>query len=280
VSTEPIDDSYEPFSREPEYVEANRGFIESLKWDADSRVLDLACGTGTLADVLLQLRPKVRLEGVDISHESLLLAEEHFARQRAEGARIAFVEGSAERLPFRDGVFDAVMMGNAIHLLPDTAGLLREIARMLRCGGLFAFNTAFYAGTFVAGTEPFYHQWMREAVAYIQRTRQAAGEVAGRRRRGTVSRAFSNRWRRPDEWVEELKQHGFDVEQVYERTVIMTQRSFEKVGAYAGLARVLLSGYPVALACEALQASVGPALVAVESREIPRQWLEVAAIRR
>ena len=60
----------------------------------------------------------------------------------------------------------------------------------------------------------------------------------------------------------------------------MNQRCFETIGAYAGLASVLFSGYPVHLASEALQETAGPALAAVGMVEVPRLWLEVTSIKR
>ncbi len=60
----------------------------------------------------------------------------------------------------------------------------------------------------------------------------------------------------------------------------MTQSSLEKVGSYAGLARVMISGYPVKLACEALAFAVAPALKAVGMEKVPRLWLEITARKR
>jgi ubiquinone/menaquinone biosynthesis C-methylase UbiE len=40
--------TYEPFSQEPEYLDANYRFLETLPLGSVRRVLDLACGTGTM----------------------------------------------------------------------------------------------------------------------------------------------------------------------------------------------------------------------------------------
>ncbi len=275
-----INTSYEPFSQEPEYAAANRGFVESLDLAGAARFLDLACGTGAIAEIVRGLHPGLAVVGLDMSHEQLLLAREHAVRPLTRGARPLFVEGSANHLPLHDGDFDAVVMANAIHLFGDPSALLREVARVLRVGGLFALNTSFYAGTFVPGTERFYHEWMRQALNAAKGA--ASGADGGRvpRQRGRVGRAFSNRWRTPAEWASALGQHGFEVQKIHERPVTMDQRCFEAIGAYAGFAEVLLSGFPVTVASQALRAGVGPALATVGVREIPRLWLEVAAILR
>ena len=56
---------------------------------------------------------------------------------------------------------------------------------------------------------------------------------------------------------------------------MLNQRCFETIGAYAGLAKVLLSGYPVKLACEALEKASAPTLVVIGMDEVPRFWLEM-----
>ncbi|HUK55196.1 MAG TPA: class I SAM-dependent methyltransferase [Nitrospiria bacterium] len=280
--------SYEPYSDEPEYLEANRAFINTLPIESCSDILDLACGTGILSVMMLQAHPKLRIVQSDLSHESLLLTRSRLNRSgflNREpfdfGRSFGLVEASADTLPIRDSRFDAVVMGNAIHILPDTDLLLREIRRVLRPGGLLAFNSSFYAGTFSPGTEKFYHQWMIEALRFIKNRDEELkrnGREGIRRVRGRVAAAFSKQWPTLTEWCERLGKNGFRIRSHYERTVMMDQRSFETVGAYAGLACVLLSGYPVTLACEALQAASGPALAAVNMKSVPRLWLEVAAL--
>jgi SAM-dependent methyltransferase len=278
VSEFAVETSYEPFSREPEYVEANRAFVRSVGFAGRRTLLDIACGTGTITDLVLEEYPEMAVTGIDISRESLLLAQQHFA-DRAAGPRL--VEGSAATLPFHTGRFDGAIMGNAIHNLPDTAGLLREIRRVLRPGGCFAFNTSFYAGTFPPGTERFYHLWMRHAVSALRaedQAQRAAGGAGVPRTRRVGRPAFSVRWRTPAEWTDELRAAGFGTIRFSERSIVMTRRSFAAVGAYAGLASVLLSGYPVELAARALQDSVAPALADVGLDGVPRNWLEMSGV--
>jgi ubiquinone/menaquinone biosynthesis C-methylase UbiE len=289
----PIDTSYEPFSREPEYLELNRLFIESLNWDGCRRALDIACGTGTLTAFMLralqeQRIPNVGIVGVDFSRQSLRLAVEHFLSLGVLSSPgviplVAFIEGSADCLPVRDGSVDCAVMGNAIHILEDKERLLREIRRALRFGGMFSFNSSFYAGTFAPGTERFYTEWMKEAVAYIKRkdAEQRRAGIAGiTRKKGLAATAFSRPWPSPEEYGRLFERCGFKVRRVNQRTMWMSQRSFETVGAYAGLASVLMSGFPVAVACEALAASVGPALANVQMSQVPRYWLEMVATKQ
>lgn len=282
----PMITSYEPFSEEPEYRLANRAFVNSVPLRGTPRVLDLACGTGLVSEAVLARWPGARVVLLDLSRESLELARRRVgAALTLDGhlpGCVGFLEASADAIPLAATSVDAVIMANAIHILPDVDRLLRDVWRVLRPGGVFAFSTSFYAGTFPRGTEKLYHHWVMAALRYI---RERGGGTAGegttvRRVRGMAPAAFSRPWLTPVQWEARLDAHAFAVANVVERPVVMTQRSLETVGAYAGLASVLFSGYPVELACAALEAAAGPAFAAAGVTAVDRLWLEVTAVKR
>ncbi len=291
-----LDTSYEPYSRDPGYIGANRALIQALNLDRVEKVLDLACGTGLLSELLLEICPTVAIYGLDISDESLeigrrlmrargILAEnEEQWKDHAQAGKetIILKHGSADQLGFEDGSFDLVMMGNAIHLMPDKPQFLGEVFRVLAPGGRFAFNTVFFVGTFPAGSERIYNEWMKEAVVVLNEVNaanSAAGKQPIRRIRGTASRAFQKDWMSSDEWHKLLEGHGFRVARSVKRSVPISQQGLERVGAYGGLAEVLMSGYPVEVASECLQRAVKRAFHKLNVTEAPRYWLEIEAVK-
>jgi ubiquinone/menaquinone biosynthesis C-methylase UbiE len=190
------------------------------------------------------------------------------------------VQGTAESLAIDSDTVDLAIMGNAIQLVEQRDEMYAEIYRVLRPGGTFAFNTSFYAGTYCDGTEGVYLRWVQEASRWISdenRKLKAAGKPGIKRVRGTSHRAFSRPWLSIADYRAELEQHGFDVYDIHERTVMLDQRCFETIGAYTGLSTVLLSGYPGELASRALIEAAGTTLAASGVTEIPRFWLEVSA---
>jgi len=291
-----VNTTYEPYAEEPEYIEANRDLLAALPIGSIHRVLDLACGTGLLTGLLLDMKPGLAVNGVDISTESLdigrrqlrdkdLLVESQDALDdaaRAGKSAVMLAECSAMELPFAAETFDLAMMGNAIHLMPDKDEFLKGVARVLKPGGLFTFNSVFFAGTYAEGTEPLYTEWMKEAVVLLNEksaARVAAGEKPIPRQRGKAGHAFDKGWLDPDGWQQALERNGFKVDRVYKRPVAISQRGLELVGAYGGLAEVLMSGYPVDIASECLQEAAGRAFKNLGLTEITRYWLEVAATR-
>jgi ubiquinone/menaquinone biosynthesis C-methylase UbiE len=273
--------TYEPFARQAEYLEVNRHFVEALDLEGRDVVVDLACGTGAMTALLLQAlarrprpagAPRPSVSALEVSDDALRLAAAHLtALPEAAGVSLSLSRASLDDLPFDAGTVDVAVLGNAIHLADDKRRVVTEVHRILRPGGLFGFNTSFYAGAYLPGTERFYLRWVQEAV-------RALGDSPGRRRQRVP--AFSNRWLSTEEYAALVKACGFEVRHVAERTVPLSRQSFEAIGSYAGLASVLLRGYDPALARRALHDAAAPALEACGMDVVPRGWLEVSARKR
>jgi len=106
---------------------------EGLEGDA----LDVATGTGDLALALLKQPGVRRVVALDFSLEMLRLAGQK-ARRRGLAERLELIEGDALRLPFPDGRFACATVGWGVRNTADTAGALREMARVVRRGGRIA----------------------------------------------------------------------------------------------------------------------------------------------
>ena len=102
--------TYEPFALEPEYIEANRAFIANMDLERTERILDLACGIGTMTDLLLEKKKKITVVGMDISRESLSIGKDHFFRTgdygKADSAVLSVIQASADCLPAGSCLFD------------------------------------------------------------------------------------------------------------------------------------------------------------------------------
>jgi ubiquinone/menaquinone biosynthesis C-methylase UbiE len=291
MSEQHVDTSYEPFSREPEYIECNRQFVQELPLETCSRFLDLACGTGTISELVLVRKPDITIFGLDLSRESLSLGQQDFKAggfKLQDGmvltrgkATMVQIEGTADCLPFRDGWADIVFMGSSIHMLPDFDKLLREVRRVLKPGGLFGFNSSFYAGSYAPGTDHFYTIWWKQALMYIlnkDAELKKQGLPGIKRQRGTAVRAEP--WMSAEDWKKKLTENGFEMRSVGERPITMTASSWRTIGSYSGLARLVLSGYPVELASEAIMNAVDPALKEAGFTTMPRLWLEITALKK
>jgi len=104
---------------------------EMMNARPDERAVDLACGPGTLA---LQFVKKVRwVYGVDLTPAMLVRARSTAA---SEGlGNLGFTLGDALRLPMADGALELAVTSYSLHHMPDAAGVIREMARVVRRGG-------------------------------------------------------------------------------------------------------------------------------------------------
>jgi len=100
---------------------------------AHDRVLDVGCGTGSLARALAERRTPDRVAAIDIAAPYIA-----FARSRPGAAGIGFAVGDACRLPYADGRFAAALAQLALNFVPDAAQAVRELRRVVRPGGVVA----------------------------------------------------------------------------------------------------------------------------------------------
>lgn len=99
------------------------------------RVLDVGCGTGTLAIAAKRhVGANGAVTGVDPAAEMI---DRALAKARRAGTDVAFRTAAAEELPFANGAFDVVLSSLMLHHLPSEtrrAGL-KEMRRVLKPGG-------------------------------------------------------------------------------------------------------------------------------------------------
>ena len=106
-----------------------QGLVEELDVQPGERVLDLATGTGWTSRIVA--RRGAQVIGADISAELLAFASE---QAKAEGLNITYQLSDAEKLPFADGTFDAVVTSEVLEHIPNDSGALAELSRVLKPG--------------------------------------------------------------------------------------------------------------------------------------------------
>jgi 2-polyprenyl-6-hydroxyphenyl methylase / 3-demethylubiquinone-9 3-methyltransferase len=99
-------------------------------------LLDVGCGGGILAEDFA--RAGLRVTGVDPAPESVRVAQAHAA---AGGLSIEYRTGSGEALAFTAAAFDLVACCDVLEHVADIDRVVAEIARVLKPGGLFFFDT-------------------------------------------------------------------------------------------------------------------------------------------
>jgi demethylmenaquinone methyltransferase/2-methoxy-6-polyprenyl-1,4-benzoquinol methylase len=101
-----------------------RAIVEGLKLHGGERLLDVACGTGSVARL-------ATARGCDVV--ALDQSAQMVAQARATGLSVA--RATAERLPFADASFDALTFTYLLRYVADPAACMQELVRTIRPGG-------------------------------------------------------------------------------------------------------------------------------------------------
>lgn len=119
-----------------------RALIEQAKLQNDQKILDIACGTATLAIAIKRRFPEIEIFAIDADAEILKMASEKAELNQVE---INFEQTFSDDLSFADNSFDRVFSTLFFHhlTLESKITTFREILRVLKPGG--EFHLADYA---------------------------------------------------------------------------------------------------------------------------------------
>ena len=112
---------------------------------AESRVLEIGCGVGITACYLAR-RVGCSLTSVDLNEEMITWARKR-AQREGLADRINFRVADAQDLPFRDGIFDAVISESVTAFAPSKPQAVGEYWRVLRPGGRVGLTEASWVNT-------------------------------------------------------------------------------------------------------------------------------------
>jgi SAM-dependent methyltransferase len=107
-------------------------FAEFARLPEEGAIIDIGCGTGSLALTLAERR-RGRVAGIDIAAPYIA-----FARSRSGSRGVDFVVGDAASLPYGHRCFTAAVAQLALNFVPDAALAVREMRRVVGPGGVVA----------------------------------------------------------------------------------------------------------------------------------------------
>ena len=99
-------------------------------------MLDIGCGGGATLRRLLKRSKGAKVYGIDISEESVVKAKK--VNIDVLDKQVFIAQGSAENLPYADGMFDLVTAVETVYFWPRLPHCLQEVRRVLKSGGRFA----------------------------------------------------------------------------------------------------------------------------------------------
>ncbi len=111
--------------------------VQRLKLSQVKDALEIACGTGIVTKALRERLPaQSKLVATDLNEPMI-----DYARQKlGSPAGVEWRQADAQKLPFPNASFDVVVCQFGVMFVPDKEAAMAEARRVLRPGGVFAFN--------------------------------------------------------------------------------------------------------------------------------------------
>ena len=110
-------------------------FDKLTDWQGKS-VLDLGCAGGFMAEALAH--KGARVSGIDPAQDAIQAAKHH---AKTSNLDITYDVGVGEHMPYSDDTFNIVVCVDVLEHVRDLSQVLAEVARVLKPGGLFLYDT-------------------------------------------------------------------------------------------------------------------------------------------
>ncbi|KPK56261.1 MAG: hypothetical protein AMS21_12845 [Gemmatimonas sp. SG8_38_2] len=264
--------SFKAFSEHAFYKEVNEALVDRAHLEPGWTVVDVACGSGAITALILERIRGARdamVIGLDMSATAIREAGEKVAGVR--DAVVDFVQARAEEMSESiKRAVDAVVFCNGIHYIEDKPGLMTEVYKTLKPGGVFAFNTGFFDGALPPETVKYYRRWMMKALRKLKKEYNLRPEH---------SKVESRMQLTADEYIELLRAEGFEIKskEIYPGRV--TEQGWIDLSRFSDFATGALPGIPLATASDVLVESLKETFAELEEKAWPRNWLTVVAAR-
>lgn len=121
-------------------------------WPAGESVLEAGCGVGAQTKIIAALNPDTRFTAIDISPQSLQIAEQ--AIQKLGINNVKFATENVEQLSYRSNSFDHIFICFLLEHLPRPLKALQELRRVLKPGGTITVVEGDHGSTFFHPDSP------------------------------------------------------------------------------------------------------------------------------
>jgi demethylmenaquinone methyltransferase / 2-methoxy-6-polyprenyl-1,4-benzoquinol methylase len=138
--------------------------VKACELTPQSRVLDLASGTGDVAFALANRGRPAEVVATDFVPEMLAVAETK-AERRPPQVPVSFSFADAQHLPFEDASFDVVTVAFGVRNFPERERNFSEVLRVLKKGGRYVVLE--FSRPPFAPWRAAYHFYLRHAIPAI-----------------------------------------------------------------------------------------------------------------
>ncbi len=266
--------TFATFSKNEFYSTLNARLVDMADVSSDKRVVDLACGAGGVTRLILERINRTRDTAViALDHSSVALKTAMEELRDISNNAVKYVQLGVENVSeaVKESV-DTVVFCNAIHYVPDKDAVVSDIANSLRTGGKFAFNTSFYDGGQHDDSRAFYSKWMFKAMRILRREYGLKPQKS--------AKVQSRKQLTPDDYSALMERNGLTVMKQEIDTVPVPIEGWLDISGFSDFIEGTMPGVPMKEASAALQEGVRQTYQEMELTHVPRNWLDIVAVKK
>ena len=264
--------SYAEFADQDFYKVSNSYLIEHCNIVPGNTVIDLACGTGAVTELILEKVQDIQesiVLGIDMSKDAIKESMDRLSNWK--NVNLKFIQSKVEHLSEIVKIqADKIIFCNGIHMIQDKDSLIRQSKNLLNDKGIFAFNTAFFQGAVPQETETFYRRWMMKSLRTLK-------SEYGLSPKSDKDKVESRKQLTPEEYTSLLEDNGFTVNEKILLPTPMTLNGFLTISEYEEFIDGAMPGVPLEEGKNSLKTGARIAFEELNLSSVPRNWLTIIA---
>ena len=266
---------FSKFSQNDFYNNVNKKLINSLDIKSNQKIVDLGCGSGGITNLILEKLSRSNsnnfsIIAVDNSDASLKEAK-HNLKSVSESI-LSFVQSRYEEFSAKlKEKVDLVVLCNAIHYLDDKELVIKDVMKILKPNGKFAFNSSFFDGAHPEDTLRFYRKWMFKAMKILAKDYKL---------RPVKSEKIESRVQlNPVQYKNVLENCGMKIVSTKIRTVQVPIEGWLDISSFKDFIEGVMPGVKLEIASEALQRGIKETFDELKITFVNRNWMEIIAVK-
>ena len=266
---------FSKFSQNDFYNNVNKELINSLDIESNQKIVDLGCGSGGITNLILEKLSKSNsnnfsIIAVDNSDASLKEAKNNL--KTVSESILSFVQSRYEEFSTKlKEKVDLVVLCNAIHYLDDKELVIKDVMKILKPNGKFAFNSSFFDGAHPEDSLAFYRKWMFKAMKIL---------VKDYKLRPVKSEKIESRVQlNPVEYKDVLENCGMKIVSTKIRTVQVPIEGWLDISSFKDFIEGVMPGVKLEIASEALQRGIKETFEELKITFVNRNWMEIIAVK-
>ena len=266
---------FSKFSQNDFYNNVNKKLINSLDIKSNQKIVDLGCGSGGITNLILEKLSRSNSNNfsiIAVDNSELSLKEAKNNLKTVSESILSFVQSRYEEFSTKlKEKVDLVVLCNAIHYLDDKELVIKDVMKILKSNGKFAFNSSFFDGAHPEDTLGFYRKWMFKAMKIL---------VKDYKLRPVKSEKIESRVQlNPVEYKDVLENCGMKIVSTKIRTVQVPIEGWLDISSFKDFIEGVMPGVKLEIASEALQRGIKETFEELKITFVNRNWMEIIAVK-